>query len=191
MATAEILNFSTSPLFTATVAIDNFVANLYVLILFFVPSVTFLARFFISPKNNVAKDKLIVDVIETKNEITLERIAVSLFIAVFVAGLGSVLSPWVQNIIQTELNLNILIITILAVVIANIFPKSLKKLETTAFVLSLWMMYIFLAVIGAASNLQDMLNVGLPILGFYLVILFLHFFFMLFLAKLFKLELMK
>jgi uncharacterized membrane protein len=33
-----------------------------------------------------------------------------------------------------------------------------------------------------------MLNVGLPILGFYMVIMFFHFVFLLFLSKLFKLD---
>lgn len=186
VATAEILNFSTSPLFTATVAIDNFAANAYVLLLFLVPSLGFLSRFFGKPKNNDDDDKTAG--IQTKNEITLERITVSLFIAVLVAGLGTVLSPFVQQVIHTKLNLSILLITVFAVVLANIFPRSLKKLEETAFSIGLWMMYIFLAVIGAASNLQDMLQVGLPVLGFYLTIMFFHFSFMLVLAKLFKLD---
>ena len=34
IATAKILNFSTNPLFTATIAVDNFVSNLYILFLF-------------------------------------------------------------------------------------------------------------------------------------------------------------
>lgn len=186
VATAEILNFSTNPLFTATVAIDNFVANAYVLLLFLVPSLGFLSRFFSKSKNN-DDDEKITDV-KIKNEITLERITVSLFIAVFVAGLGTVLSPFLQQVIHTQLNLSILLITIFAVVLANVFPESLKKLEETAFSIGLWMMYIFLAVIGAASNLQDMLHVGLPVLGFYLTIMFFHLFFMLVLAKLFKLD---
>jgi len=188
VATAEILNFSTNPLFTATVAIDNFAANIYVLLLFLVPTIGILSRFFKQSKNDSTEEESIEQESETKSTITLERIAVSATIAVLVAGAGTVLAPWFQQIIHTQLNLSILLITIFAVVVANIFPKALKKLEQTAFTLGLWMMYIFLAVIGAASNLQDMLHVGLPVLGFYLIIMFFHFFFLLFLAKLFKLD---
>ncbi len=188
VATAEILNFSTSPLFTATVAIDNFAANIYVLLLFLVPSVGLLSRFFKKPEIETDTDNSNENETETKSPITLQRIAVSATIAVLVAGAGTVLSPVIERVIHTKLNLSILLITILAVVVANLFPKSLKKLEETAFTLGLWMMYIFLAVIGAASNLQDMLNVGLPVLGFYLIIMFFHFVFLLFLAKLFKLD---
>ncbi len=188
VATAEILNFSTNPLFTATIAIDNFAANLYVLLLFLVPSIGFLARFFVKPKTNSEEKTPVVHKIEKKNGMTIERMAVSIFIAVLVAGLGTIAAPFLQNIIHTELNLSILLITILAVVVANLFPKSLKKLEETAFSIGLWMMYIFLAVIGAATNLQDMLHVGLPVLAFYLAIMLFHFLLLLALAKLFKLD---
>ena len=188
VATAEILNFSTNPLFTATVAIDNFAANIYVLLLFIVPTIGFLSRFFKKQENDTTEVNNIELETETKNPITLQRIAVSATIAVLVAAAGTVLSPVVEQVFHTKLNLSILLITILAVAVANLFPKSLKKLEETAFTLGLWMMYIFLAVIGAASNLQDMLHVGLPVLGFYLIIMFFHFFFLLFLARLFKLD---
>ena len=186
IATAEILNFSTNPLFTATIAIDNFVANLYVLLLFLVPSIGLLTRFFVKPKLENQQSEITST--STKSGISLERIAVSIFIAVSIAGIGTVLAPIVQNIVHTDLNLSILLITILAVAVANLFPKQLKKLEETAFSIGIWMMYIFLAVIGAATNLNDILHVAPSLLLFYIVIMVFHFFFMLLLAKLFKLD---
>lgn len=188
VATAEILNFSSNPLFTATVAIDNFAANIYVLLLFLVPSVEFLNRFFAKRKNTSDVEDVADQKEDKKGEITIERIAVSVFIAVFVAGLGTLLAPLLQGVINTKLNLSILLITILSVVVANLFPKALKKLEQTAFSIGLWMMYMFLAAIGAATNLQDKLQVGLPLLAFYMAIMLFHFVFMLALARLFKLD---
>jgi len=186
VTTAEILNFSTNPLFSATLAIDNFAANIYVLLLFLVPSISLLSIFFKKTSNN-DEPKTTTET-EKKSEITLERFAVSMFIALLVAGVGTIVSPFLQKLFQTELNLSILMITIFSIVIANIFPKSLKKLENTAFSIGLWMMYIFLAVIGAATNLQDILRVGFPVLLFYLTIMLFHFVFLLALAKLFKLD---
>lgn len=187
IATAEILNFSTNPLFTATVAVDNFVANLYTLLLFFVPSLAFLARFFVKPKieNAVESENNTKDI---KTEITIERIAVALFIAFAIAGLGQWLAPYIQNLINSPLNFSILLITILSITAANVFPKQFKLLENTAFTIGLWMMYIFLAVIGAATNIQDIFGIGLNLLWFYLTILLVHFVLMLALAKLFKLD---
>lgn len=186
VTTAEILNFSSNPLFTATLAIDNFAANIYVLLLFLVPSVSFLARFF--RKTSDDKQPELPAKEEQKHAITLERFAVSIFIALLVAGAGTIVSPFFQQLFQTELNLSILLITVFSIVLANLFPKSLKKLENTAFSIGLWMMYIFLAVIGAATNLQDILKVGFPVLLFYLTIMLFHFVLLLSLAKLFKLD---
>ncbi len=187
IATGEILNFSTHPLFSATIAVDNFAANAYILLMFAVPSMTFLARFFVKPKveNLEAAEKNPND--ETY-AITMERIAVSVLIAAIVAATGSLGSDLIQKIYATRMSMSILLITIIAVLLANLFPKSLKKLEDTAFAIGLWMMYIFLAAIGASTNLADMLHVGPAVLGFYLIIMLFHFVFLVSLAKLFKLD---
>lgn len=50
------------------------------------------------------------------------------------------------------------------------------------------MMYIFLAVIGAATNIHQIFEIGPAILAFYLTIMLFHFVFLLALAKLFKLD---
>nr|WP_320119376.1 DUF819 family protein [uncultured Marinifilum sp.] len=186
IAAAEALNFSTNPLFTATIAVDNFVSNLYTLFLFLTPSLLFLSRFFVKPK----KENQIEEVHEDKEmfPITMERIAVSVFIAALIAGLGSLIAPLLQNLFKTDINLSILIITLLAVLAANLFPKLLRPLEDTAFSLGLWMMYVFLAVIGAATNIQQIFTIGPAVLGFYLTIMAFHFVFLLALAKLFKLD---
>ncbi len=187
IATGEILNFSTHPLFSATIAVDNFAANAYILMLFAIPSMKFLARFFVKPKaeNLEVREK---NSGEETYPITIERIAISVLIAALVAGAGSLISDLIQKVYSTRMSMSILIITVLAVLFANLFPKQLKKLEDTAFALGLWMMYIFLAAIGASTNLVDMLHVGPAVLGFYLIIMFFHLIFMVSLAKLFKLD---
>jgi len=187
IATGEIMNFSTHPLFSATIAVDNFAANAYILLMFAVPSMTFLARFFVKPKveNTETIEKNPND--ETF-PITMERIAISVLIAAVVAGAGSLLSDLIQKVYETRMSMSILMITVLAVILANLFPKRLKKLEDTAFAIGLWMMYVFLAAIGASTNLADMLHVGPAILGFYLIIMFFHFIFLVSLSKLFKFD---
>lgn len=187
IATGEILNFSTHPLFSATIAVDNFAANAYVLLLFAVPSVKFLARFFMKPKEENMKEAE-ENSGDEKFPITMERIALSLLIAASVAAAGSFISDMIQKIYATRMSMSILVITILAVIMANLFPKNLKKLEDTAFSLGLWLMYVFLAVVGASTNLTDMLHVGPAVLGFYLIIIFFHLLFLITLARLFKLD---
>ena len=186
IAAAEALNFSTNPLFTATIAVDNFVSNLYTLFLFLTPSLLFLSRFFVKPKKENQIEEVKSD--SKTFPMTMERIAVSVFIAALIAGLGSIIAPFLQNLLQTDINLSILIITVLAVLAANLFPKLLRPLEDTAFSVGLWMMYVFLAVIGAATNIQQIFSIGPAVLAFYLAIMLFHFVFLLSLAKLFKLD---
>lgn len=187
IATGEIMNFSTHPLFSATIAVDNFAANAYVLLMFTIPSMKFLARFFVKPKPENQKESE-----KNPNDepfpITIERIAISILIAAVIAGVGNLFSDLIQKIYATRMSMSILNITVLAVLVANLFPRKLKALEDTAFAIGLWMMYIFLAAIGASTNLADMLQVGPAVLGFYLVIMFFHFAFLVSLAKIFKLD---
>lgn len=187
IATGEIMNFSTHPLFSATIAVDNFAANAYILLMFAVPSMTFLARFFVKPKAENLEVSERTDN-ETSYPITIERIAMVVLIAAVIAGAGNLISELIQRVYETRMSMSILIITILSVVMANLFPKSLKKIEDTAFAIGLWMMYIFLAAIGASTNLADMLQVGPSVLGFYLIIMFVHFLFLLSLSKLFRFD---
>ncbi|WP_439183205.1 DUF819 family protein [Carboxylicivirga taeanensis] len=185
VATGETLNFSTNPYFSATIAVDNFAANLYVLFLFLVPALAFLKRFW-SPT--------IVENTDESTEqgeqapVTMERIAVALFLAIGIAALGGWLAPFIQQIIGTELNLSILLITLLALLVANLFPARLKPLENTSFSIGLWMMYAFLAVIGASTNIYEVLKVGPSLLLFYLIIMVFHFLFLMATARLFKLN---
>ena len=152
IATGEIMNFSTHPLFSATIAVDNFAANAYILLMFAVPSMKFLTRFFVKPKVENTEE-----IQKNPNDetypITMERIAISVLIAAVVAGAGSLLSDIIQKVYATRMSMSILMITLLAVLIANLFPKRLKKLEDTAFAIGLWLMYVFIDSIGASTNL--------------------------------------
>ncbi|WP_430815156.1 DUF819 domain-containing protein [Carboxylicivirga sp. RSCT41] len=185
VATGETLNFSTNPYFSATIAVDNFVANLYVLFLFLVPALAFLNRFWYKKSTGV---EAVEQDEEQGSPVTMERIAISLFLAVAIAAGGQWLSPYLQSLFNTDLNLSILLITVLSLVVANVIPSRLRPLENTAFTIGLWMMYAFLAVIGASTNIYEVLKVGPSLLLFYLVIMFFHFVFLMALARLFKLN---
>ncbi len=186
VATGEILNFSAHPLFAATIAVDNFAASMFVLLLLAIPSVAFLQRFFVKPKAENREESIHTDKVSWP--ITMERIALTLFLAAGVAVLGFWLEGILQQMFATKINLSILIITVLSVLAANLFPKRLKPLEDTAFSIGLWMMYIFLAAIGAATNLKEIIHIGPAVLGFYLLVLLIHLLVLLATARLFKLD---
>ncbi|HAN79591.1 MAG TPA: hypothetical protein DCQ31_18435 [Bacteroidales bacterium] len=186
MATGEIMNFTTHPLFSAAIAVDNVAANMYILLLFVIPSLGFMARFFQKPaiENELQEENNE----QVQHGITMESIAIALFIAFAIASAGNLIAPYIQQLFGTKLSISILVITVISVLVANLFPKALVKLESTAFVLGLLMMYMFLATIGAATNFSDIFNVGLGVFGFYLIIMFFHLLFVIATAKLFKLN---
>ncbi|NPA68107.1 MAG: DUF819 family protein [Chlorobi bacterium] len=189
IATAEILNFSTNPLFTATIAVDNLVSNLFTLFLILVPSLSFLSRFYYKRKNTETTDVKYKPEENSKNiPPNIERIALSVFTAALIVAVSSFIAPYIQNRINTDLNLTVLLITFFSVVAVNIFPRYFKNLADTSFIIGLWLMYVFLAVIGAATNLSQIFNIGPSVLLFYTLILIFHFIFMTILAKLFKLD---
>ena len=60
--------------------------------LFLTPSIIFLSRFFVKPKKENLEDKDEKQ-LEEKFPITMERIAVSLFIAALIAAMGNIIAP--------------------------------------------------------------------------------------------------
>ena len=186
VATGEILNFSTHPLFSATIAVDNFAANLFILLLIALPSISFLQRFFAKAKAENTENP--VEIKTDSYPVTMERIALAVFVAAAIAGTGIWMETLLQQVFATRMNMSILVITILSVLAANLFPKRLKPLEDTAFSIGLWMMYLFLATIGAATNLNEILHIGPSVLAFYLLVLLVHLLVLLATAKLFKLD---
>lgn len=132
VATGEIMNFSTHPLFSATLAVDNFAANAYILLMFAIPSMKFMARFFVQPKvENRGSSET-----EQNNEkypITMERFAISVLIAVVIAAAGGLISDLIQKIYSTRMSMSILMITLLSVLIGIYFPNDLKNLKIPLF----------------------------------------------------------
>ena len=83
---------------------------------------------------------------------------------------------------------NLLLVTVLTIVVANIIPNKLAKLQGE-FNLGIFFMYLFFAAIGAGTNLTEFL-VSAPILFFYgVLIILIHLAFILLCAKLFKFDL--
>lgn len=83
---------------------------------------------------------------------------------------------------------SILIVTILAILLANIFPKRMQKLEGDV-ELGILAMYIFFAVIGATTDAMAFLKAAPILLTYGLIIMIVHFIVVLIGAKLFKLDL--
>ena len=176
IAVAETFEFTKSPLFPSVIAVDNVFTNIYIFILFLLPSLPWLRR--LVPQHYSEED---VEYVESSSEqakgapgTLMEQIAVVLSISGLVCAVGYMLGPPLAALLQTDINLNLLIVTILIVLLANIFSNFLSTYEGTAFNLGMFLLYIFLAVIGAASDLIVMITATPRVLIFAAITLFVH-----------------
>ena len=175
MAVAATLDFLENPLFPATIAVDNVFTNLYIAFLFFLPALRWLARYYTREEEG-EETAALTPLAETEAATAslMEQLAVSLAISAGVCALGLWLSPLVSKALGTDINLDLLIVTLLILALANVLPRQLQKLDSVAYAFGMLLLYIFLGVIGAASNIREMMTAAPSILLFAAVTLLVH-----------------
>jgi uncharacterized membrane protein len=190
IAVGETLDFLESPLFSATIVVDNVFTNFFVMFLFTIPFFKFLQRYYpgyieLADKKSTPTESKIIK----SDEKQIEKMAIVLTISSLICAIGFWLSNVLTNALNISVNIDLLIITGLIVLVANVFPKYLEKLERTAFNLGMLLMYIFLAVIGASCDLLEMLTVAPSVLFFCMITLVVHFIVIMIGGKLLKISL--
>lgn len=85
-------------------------------------------------------------------------------------------------------NYTIVIVTLLSLVVANLFPRQMEKFRSD-FDLGMFLMYVFFACIGMTTNATAFIQNALPLFVFGIVVLSVHFALMLLAAKLLKIDL--
>lgn len=182
IAVADTYDFMQSDLFATSIVVDNVVTIIYIILLFYLPGAL--------QKKKFKADATPADRPETDRKLSRDQTVLHLGAVLVIAGgivaLAKWMAPEVQQIIGTELNLEMLLITILIVALANIFPNTLIKMEKIAFSLGMYMLFFFLAVIGATCNLQSLWQASDLVLLFAITILVVHLLFTLLAASLLK-----
>ncbi len=187
LGTSETLAFSQSPRFVTAIAVDNFIFSLYVAGLFALPTFKLVQRYFVIEELELssAKEQVEQNSAQSSPEITMSSIAQCLTIAAGIGGISHYLSAWIQGLVDTQISLNLLTITLLITLVANVFPKFMQTLEHTAFTLGMFLMYFFLAAIGASCDPGQVLATGPEVLFFATIILLVHLIFLLLMARIF------
>ncbi len=184
VASSEALQLHSSDLLTAGVAADNLVMTLYFLLLFAIPSMGFFKKYFKNVHQQEAEKAENPDQPETENDNPgLMDLGQALSIGFIVTAIGFLL----QDIIGIK-GSAILIITLLVITIATIFPKQMNQIKG-ADMIGTFLMQIFFAAIGASANIIIVLKVGPVLFLFAGLILLVHLLFILVFGKLFKLDL--
>ncbi len=183
VAASEALQLHSSDLLTAGVAADNLVMTLYFLLLFAIPSMSFFKKHFKNVHQQEAEIAEITEQTEMENDNPgLMDMGKGLSIGFIVTAI----SFYLQNLIGIK-GSAILIITLLVITIATLFPKPMNKIKG-ADMIGTFLMQIFFAAIGASANIIIVLKVGPVLFLFAGLILLVHLIFILFFGKLFKLD---
>ncbi len=183
VAASEALQLRSSDLLAAGVAADNLVMTVYFIILFMLPSLSFLKRNFKTHyEESVQNSEEILTENKEENP-SLFDMSAGLSIAFILCAVGF----GVQDLIGIK-GSAILIITAIVVALATIFPNNIGSIKGGDKIGTL-LMQVFFAAIGASANISVVLKVGPVLFLFAGLILAVHLVFILVLGKLFKLDL--
>ena len=171
MAVADTFDFLKSPLFAASIVVDNVFTMLFIMGLFLLPGIKYLQRYY--PSVDRQGDE-VTKPVAIEGDSLLITLAQALMISAVLVALGMWLAPILESWLQTDLSLDVLLITIFILVAANIIPDYLQRLEQVAFQFGMWLLYFFLAVIGATCDVGALLGSSSKVLAFASITLFFH-----------------
>ncbi len=171
-------------LLSSSVAADNVVGVMYLGLLAVMPAIKLLGRFFSSD--------IIQEALKTEKQVEANTkvIHLDLLHLSFAIGLSltiCALSNWIAQTLGIK-NYAILFITAITVLIANLFPKQLAKLQGD-YEIGMLFMYLFFVIIGASADIALMIDGALVLVLFTVIIIFFHLLTILIGGKLFKLDL--
>jgi len=176
-------------LYSASVAADNVVGVFYLGILAVMPAYGLLRRFIPSKIMNDA-DSLEQQHLDLHEKIQDDRARFDLMHVCFSLSLSLIICA-TGYFIAESLGIKtyaILFITAITVLIANLFPRQLQKLQAD-YDLGMLFMYIFFVAIGASADIALMIDSALILALFTIIIIFFHMITILAGGKLFKLDL--
>jgi uncharacterized membrane protein len=183
-AVAEAVEID-SALLTASVAADNVIGVLYLGLLALMPSIGLLRRWLPSPiieEAERAADEAVVQKADP-TDLNLLHISFALFLAL---GICSA-SYFLANLAGIG-RFSILFVTALTVVVANTFPKQMKKLEGD-YEIGMLFMYLFFIIVGAGADIAKMIDSAMVIVLFAAIIVICHMLMIFLGSRVFKLDL--
>jgi len=184
-AAAEAVGLRSGDLLSAGIAADNLVMALYFLVLFALPSLTWLRKRYVTRQHAGSADSSVIAANEQASSSlpNLQGTATALALGAVMCAIGYGLAAW--------LGLRgggILIVTALTVILATAIPSRMNKLAG-AEVIGSFLMQIFFAVIGASANISMVMRVGPALFIFAAMILLIHLVFLLLGGWLLRLDL--
>jgi uncharacterized membrane protein len=183
-------------LLSAEIVADNFVMSLCFLVMLWIPTSAFGRKHWKHPfqeevdkKGDTGNAKTLSAAYWGAKEISLIDIAFAIAIAVGIAAAGANLSSAIKahttGLVNTIIGNQFVLITVITVVLATIFPKFFSRIRG-AQELGTFMMYIFFVAIGYPSDLLEVIKNAPLLFLFCAIIVIVNICFTFGLGKLFK-----
>ena len=184
VAVSKAVGFDASSQYAAAMAADNLVGTPYLLVLVMIPALAWVRRWFPSEIMDQARREEQTHQADLEHDpLNLLHMSVGLTLSLAICAVGY----WVAGLLGVS-RFGILFITALAVLIANLAPSRMAKLQGD-FALGTFFMYLFFVTIGASANLLALAGDAMVLVPFAIIIIASHLLFLMVGTKLFKIDL--
>ena len=169
VAVAKAVGFNDSSQYAAAMAADNLVGTPYLLVLVIIPSIAWVRRRFASPIiEETARERVEHPAEEGSGTLNLFHLSGALALSLAICALGF----QVADALGIG-RYGILFITAFAVIIANISPAAMSRLQGD-FELGTLFMYLFFVTIGASANLFELAGEAMILVPYAMMIVGSH-----------------
>jgi len=184
VAVAKAVGFDDSSQYAAAMAADNLVGTPYLLILILIPALAWIRKMFPSAIIEQAQSA------EQSGDTGLEHEPLDLLhmsVGMALSLVICALAYWVAGLLGVG-KLGILFVTGFAVLLANLAPSRMAKLQGD-FALGTFFMYLFFVTIGASANLMALAGDAMVLVPYALIIVATHLLVLMAGTKLLKIDL--
>lgn len=172
IATAEILGVTNQPVFLSAIAADGILNTAQLALIFALPAWSwFASKFAASPTGELPAGSAAPEKPRAWN---LEDATLALAVSAAIVGVAALVSPWLQARFGFRFRINLIVVTILVLALANLFPAWCARLHASAFPLGVLFLYLFIAYIGVGIDVQQLLAAGPGVFVFGCVTLAVH-----------------
>ncbi len=170
--------------FTAAISASSMVSILALMTLIAIPTIRLITRFIpthFSDTIDEAEKQKLKD--STRSKVYLRHLTGALALSFGICAISGAIGDAIG---QTQYN--ILFVTILTIVVANIFPAAMDRLEGE-FELGMIFMYVFFAMVGSSTDATAFLDTSLVLFFYGMTIIIVHLLIVLGAARLLKIDL--
>lgn len=170
--------------FTRQISASSIVSILALMILIAIPSIKAIVRFLpMSTMDTMSEEEKQVMQEEHRAKVRLRHISGALALSFGICAVSAAIGEYIG-----QPQYNILFVTILAIIVANVFPKVMNELEGE-FEMGMVLMYLFFAMVGSSTNFTGFASSAITLFMYGMFIVFVHLAIVFAMAKVMKVDL--